>query len=194
MNDMLGSRTQFACQVAILLLLTACSSSAPLTRQHLDPLTGATITRASEPLVLYRDLSAKAANAREYVYLGPIEVNTMGVRKYYLWLGVWGTYDTRSDAIDDFESVVIFADGEPLSLSASGWTLSTIGASEPVYTPPVAGATDAWYQVTVDQIRLIAESRDIELRAGTAVPRHYMPWESTDAASASLVEFLRQVY
>ncbi len=194
MNDMLGNRIRFACQVAILLLLTACSSSAPLTRQYLDPLTGATITRASEPLVLFRDLSAKAANAREYVYLGPVEVNTMGVRKYYLWLSVWGTSDTRSDALDDFASVVIFADGEPLSLSASGWTLSTIGASEPVYIPPVAGATDAWYQVTVDQIRLIAESRDIELRAGTVVPRHYMPWESTDAASASLVAFLRQVY
>ena len=53
-------------------------------------------------------------------------------------------------ARDDLESIVIFADGEPLLFELSGWTPDTIGASEPVYVKPMASAADAYYQVTMD--------------------------------------------
>lgn len=175
--------------------LGACSSSAPLFVERLDTNTGVTVLNATEPLVLYRDNSGYAAHARDYVYMGPIEVNNMGTESYYLWLGIWSTMRdaTRlADQRDGFESVVLYADGEPMPLEIAGWTLDTIGVSEPVYTRPVAGAADAYYRVTADQIRLITDARDVELRTGTAREVAYTPWDQQSLPSTSLQAFVRR--
>jgi hypothetical protein len=176
----------------VALILAACGSNSVLVSDRLDPLTGVTVTSATKPLVFYRDRSAQAAYAKDYVYLGPIEVNEMGHRNYYIWLGVWGSSDSadRSSQMNDFESVVVFADGEPLGLEVSGWTPESIGLSEAAYVKPVASATDGYYRVTIDQIRLIAEARDLEIRAGSSRPQTYAPW---DPASTSMQAFLLEV-
>jgi len=177
------------------LMLGACGGTTELVSDHLDPLTGVTITSATKPLVFYRDRSAQAAYARDYVYLGPIEVNNMGHRNYFIWLGVWGSSDSadRSSQMNDFESVVVFADGEPLGLEVSGWTPASIGLSESAYVKPVASATDGYYRVTIDQIRLMAEAQDLEIRAGSSYPQIYAPWDSATTGSASIQAFLREV-
>jgi hypothetical protein len=177
------------------LLLVACGGTDTLVYDRLDPLTGVTVTSAAKPLVFYRDRSAQAAYAKDYVYLGPIEVNNMGHRNYFIWLGVWGSSDSadRSSQMDDFETVVVFADGEPLGLEVSGWTPQSIGMSESAYVKPVASATDGYYRVTIDQIRLMAEARDLEIRAGSSHPQTYAPWDSATTGSASIQAFLREV-
>ena len=103
-------------------LATACGSSTPLLEESLDYGTGITFTRATAPIVLYHDNSGHAAYARDYVYVGPIEVNRMGSYSYYLWLGIWSTLDdaSRWTQRDGFESVVLYADGEPLQLEVAG--------------------------------------------------------------------------
>lgn len=179
------------------ILVSACSSSAPLVVDRLDPLTGVTVTNATRPLVLYRDNSGHAAYARDYVYLGPIEVNKMGTHSYYLWLGIWSTMrdeDRRSRQRDGFESVVIYADGEPLALELAGWTLDAIGVSQPVYVKPVAGAADAYYRVTADQIRLIATAGDIVLRTDMVRPTTYALWDEQALPNASLSAFISSAY
>ena len=178
-----------------LFAITGCGGPTAVISDRMDPLTGVTVTRASKPVVFYRDRSAQAAHARDYVYLGPIEVNNMGQRNYYIWLGIWGSSDAtdRSSQLDDFESVILFADGEPLSLEVNGWTPESIGISEPAYVKPVASATDGYYRVTIDQIRLIAEARDLELRAGSTRPKRYSPWNTAATTSSSLRAFVKQV-
>ncbi len=178
--------------IVIASLLSSCSSSGPLVEQKLDNVTGVTVTRSAAPVVLYRDNSAYAAHARDYVYLGPVEVNRMGNNSYYLWLGIWSTMrnEARSAQRDGFESVILYADGEPLPLEFAGWTLDAIGVSEPVYVKPVASAADAYYRVTVDQIRLIAESSEIQLRVGTAQPKSYALWDKQGSANASIRAFV----
>lgn len=177
-------------------LLASCSSGGPLVEQKLDTVTGVTVTRSTAPIVLYRDNSAHAAHARDYVYLGPVEINRMGDNSYYLWLGIWSTMrdEVRSAERDGFESVIIYADGEPLPLELAGWTLDAIGVSEPVYVKPVASAADAFYRVTVDQIRFIAESSDIQLRVGTAQPKSYALWDKQGSANASMRAFIYGEY
>lgn len=179
----------------VVLLLAACGGSTVLVADRLDPVMGVTVTSTTKPLVFYRDRSAQAAYAKDYVYLGPIEVNNMGQKNYFIWLGVWGSSDTvdRSSQMDDFESVVVFADGEPLSLVVNGWTPESIGLSESTYVKPTASATDGYYRVTIDQIRLMAEARDLEIRAGSTRPQRYTPWESASTTSASMQAFLREV-
>ena len=186
---------RFAATLAVALALAACGGTSTLVSDRLDPLTGVPVTSATKPLVFYRDRSAQAAFAKDYVYLGPIEVNNMGHRNYFVWLGIWGSSDRvdRGSQMNDFESIVVYADGEPLNLEVDGWTPESIGLSESAYVKPVASATDGYYRVTIDQIRLMAEARDLEVRAGSTYPQRYTPWDSASDASASMQAFLREV-
>jgi len=195
MFDTNRSAIRFASTLFVVLALAACGGTDALVADRLDPLTGVTVTSTTKPLVFYRDRSAQAAYAKDYVYLGPIEVNNMGTRDYFIWLGVWGSSDLtdRSLAMNDFETVVVYADGEPLSLDVKGWTPASIGLSEAPYVRPIASATEVYYRVTIDQIRLMAEARDLEIRAGSTGPRHYIAWESAATTAASMQTFLRKV-
>jgi hypothetical protein len=173
-------------------LLCGCSSSTAFVSNKFDPVTAVTITYSQAPMVFYRDESGRAAYARDYVHLGPLEVNRSGTYRYYIWLGIWNTMQdaTTADSRDGFESVVVFADEEPLQLEISGWTPAAIGASEPVYVKPVASAADAYYEVTVDQLRIIAEAKDVRIQSVGPQRRFYEPWDDHAGAKASLAEFL----
>lgn len=177
---------------AALVLLAGCSTSNPLISNKLDPVTAVTITFSDAPLVFYRDESGRAAFARNYIHLGPLEVNRSGSFRYYLWLGIWNTMqDAKSNVPrDGFNSIVVFADGEPLPLEVSGWTAEAIGASEPVYLKPVATSADAYYEVTIDHLRLIAEAKDLRVQSTGAPRKSYEPWDNQATAKASLAEFL----
>ena len=185
-------QVKLASLILVTQLCAGCVSTSTLVEEKLDMSTGVTVTHATAPIVLYHDNSSFAAHARDYVYLGPVEINRMGDYSYYLWLGIWSTISDaeRSFQRDGFESVTVYADGEPLQLELVGWTLESIGVSEPVYVKPVASAADAYYRVTIDQIRLIADAREIELHAGTAPVRIYLMWDRQGSAHASMREFV----
>lgn len=174
------------------LLLAACSSTTPLVEETLDSTTGVTVLRATPPVIFFRDTSYRAANARDFVYLGPIEVNRMGRFDYFIWLGIWSTLDDiyAESNRDGFESITLFADGEPMMLDATGWTLDAIGVSDPIYVAPVAAAADVYYRVTMDQIRLLAEARDIEIVTTSARVRRYLPWDESASSRAGLRAFV----
>lgn len=163
-----------------------------MVRDQMDPVTSVSISYSQTPMVFYRDVSGRAAYARDFAHLAPLEVNRSGDYRYYLWIGIWNTMaDAQSDqSRDGFESIVIFADGEPLPLEVAGWTVAAIGASEPVYLKPVASAADAYYAVTVDQLRLIAEAKDVRLQSTGRRNDSYEPWDDLKAAKAGLIKFL----
>ena len=181
-----------AAGLIILLWLAACASSRQLTHEFLDTGTGVTVTSSAIPLVLYRDNPAMAAYARNFVHMGPIEVNRSGTYRYYLWVSAWNTMDTPGpDRIrNGFDAITIFADGEPMLLEFGGATPDAIGASRPVYVKPVASATDAYYPVTADQIRLIAEAREVRLRTSGSPPREYRLWDDQQGAFAGMRAFV----
>ena len=181
---------------AILVLLLAacggCVSTGGTVRETLDPVTAVTITRSRKPVLFYQDHSSRAAYARDYVNLGPFQVNRMGDYRYYLWLGVWTTLpsDISGDQRDGFESVTLIADGEPLTLRLAGWTPSAFGGSEDVYVKPVASAADAYYEVTFDQIRLIAAASDFRLLTSGPSQASYELWDSQQSALAAFRQFV----
>lgn len=177
---------------AAALVLAACGAHQPAYFEDLDPVTGVTVARAASPLTFYRDNSGHAAYARDYVNLGPVDVNRMGEHRYFLWLCIWSTLpEARPTAQrDGFESVIVFADGEPLPLNLLGWTPAAIGASETGYAKPVASAAEAYYEVTLDQIRVLAGARDLRLQLDAARPAAYELWDRQSGARADLQAFL----
>lgn len=179
--------------LAAVLLASACASPSRLTNNFLDQRTGVTVTSSVTPLLLYRENSSYAAYARNYVQLGPIEVNQSGNYRYFLWVSIWGTMQDAESGKqrNGFDSITIIADSEPLSLDLAGWTPSAIGASQPVYLQAVASAAGAYYFVTSDQIRLIATARDLRLRTTDPSPREYRLWDSQQHAQQSFQAFLQ---
>lgn len=175
-------------------LNVGCGQTNEFVLEKMDPETVATVTYASSPLVFYNDNSAHAAHSRDYVYVGPVRVNNMGTYRYFLWFGVWSTIPSTppSSERDGFESVTLFADGEPLQLNLAGWSANAVGASESIYVKPVASAADAYYEVTIDQIRLIAESRDLRLLTSGPISSSYELWDNQQAGFNSLREFLTE--
>ena len=178
--------------ILIALLLTACAGNDARSLNKLDTVTGVTISYSRAPMVFYRDDFGKAAHSRNFVHLAPLEVNKMGEYRYFLWLGVWNTLQNArpGETRDGFESITIFADGEPLSLQLSGWTASAIDASEPVYMKPVSSAADAYYEVAMDTIRVIAEADDIRILSTGPKQQSFELWDRNSAARSSLQEFL----
>ena len=169
-----------------------CSSSTALTGEKLDPVTSATISYSEQPLIFYRDVSGRAALAKDLVYVAPVAVNRGGNYRYYIWLGIWTVAGEESpDATrGEFESIILIADGEPLQLEITGWTVAAIGASEPVYSKPVASAADAYYELTLDQLRPIAEAEHLRLHVGGNGRDMFEPWDDQRRGKAALLEFI----
>ena len=115
----------------MLLFVTACSSTSNTVNEALDPLTSATVTSSVKPLVFYRDNPSQAAYAHKFLQLGPLAVNRSGGYRFFIWISAWSTMQT-ADSIeqrDRLESIVVFADAEPLNLRLAGWTPEAINAS-----------------------------------------------------------------
>jgi hypothetical protein len=179
----------------VMMCLAACGTSSPVVQNRLDPTTGITITHTEEPIILYHDGSSRAAFAGDYINVGPIQVNRMGQHRYFLWLGVWSTMPAitkgnANDATSGFESIVVYADGEPLQLELAGRTPSAIGASEAVYVPPSHSSTDGYYEVTADQLRFISQASDIRLQTTGANSRSYEPWNGQESGQRGMQAFV----
>jgi len=175
----------------VVILTSACSSNPELVLSKLDPKTSVTISYNQSPLAFVRTLSANTANANEHVYLGPVEVNRSGNYRYYIWLASWSTMD--SGAVnrrhDRFESIEVIADGKPVTLKMTGGSMRAIGASEPVYRKPVGWATEAYYDVTLDQLRMIADATELRVQY-SSTRETFEPWDDRIASKAGLMAFL----
>ena len=173
---------------------TGCSSNSALTREKLDPITSVTIRYSGHPLVFFRNISGRGAFVKDYVDLGPIEINRSGDYRYYVWLGIWtADGDTATDAAGDrLESIVIFTDGAELRLSIKGRSVEAIGASEPIYSKPVSSAVDAYYEVSFDQLRILADAANLRLRFGADDSPAFEPWNNQELGKAALLEFLNR--
>ena len=174
------------------LTLGACVPGGQLVREQLDPLTGITATRSTESFVFYVDSSARDGYSRDFVNIGPLRINRMGEHHYYLWLGIWSTIRGRdvSSEIGKFESINIVADGEPIRLPMHGQTFKSINMSERVYPKPAFSGVDAFYEVTIEQLRLIAGASEISFSTGTLQDDAYLPWKDHGLALESMRAFL----
>ena len=168
--------------IAAMMIFTAgCAGTAddiPL-RQRLDETTGATVTSLAEPLAFFREEPMLAANSRDYVYIGPVEIDRSGRREYLLWATYCSTIDRIGrPAFRAPDAAYLMLDGEPMELvRAAGQGDS--GSS--LYDSPIAGGEHVVYRVTRDQLLAIARAREISIVAqgSESAVREFGPWRES---------------
>ena len=177
--------------VLAVLFTSACSSNPELVLSKLDPKTSVTISYNQSPLVFVRSRGTNTSNAAEHIYLGPVEVNRSGDYRYYIWLASWSMTDNAQPnrRYDRFESIDIISDGNPVTLKLTGASTRAIGASEPVYRKPVGWAIEAYYDVTLDQLRTIAQATDLRVQY-SSTREMFELWDDPMASRAGLMAFL----
>jgi hypothetical protein len=166
--------------ICALHVLAGCQASGAL-NQRLDEATGLTFTSEPQPVVYARTESRYSRSARDYVYIGPIEVNRQGTREYYLWVGVGTTLDRGYLAPEPRmpETLYLVAQGEPMELGLHPWDAETLGVGHVrAYRTEVRLQGEFAARVTLNQLALLADAplESILLDDGDGRTRAYFRW------------------
>lgn len=172
-------------------VLAGCATPGAPLESRLDMNTGVTVMTLDRVIVLARPIPRLATAARDYAYLGPVEINRMGAREHYLWVGMSSTLDRRffGETPPDTTTLHLVVDGEPMTLSLSAW-------HDDIDTPPYAVGTPVHEhlraRVSLNQLRRIAnaDTVDVHIAAGDATSGHYRLW---DGLWSELADFTTEV-
>jgi hypothetical protein len=131
---------------------------------RLDTDTGVTYVTLDRALGFAASQPQLTTSARDYVYVGPVEINRMGSREHFLWVGVATTIDRNLAGVTlpGTEAISFVLDGEPMILSLQDW--SATGRSSAPYDPPAPVLEHLGVAVSIDQIALITQAKTLELR------------------------------
>ncbi len=171
------------------LILTGCAAGKPILTEHLDERTGVTITFLDAPLTLTRDAPDLAVGSRDYAFVGPVEVNRMGKRSYFLWIGMASTVDrgrTREAPLEPI-ALSMFIRGVPLVIELDHWESDQ---EQPYYGTAVPVHSTHRAAVSLDVIKLLAGEET--LRIGLADETdiwQFSTWNGTPQAWLALAEW-----
>ena len=168
--------------LAALSLLGACSSGGGVI-ERLDSTSGLTFVSGDEVVAFARTDARLSRSARDYVYLGPVEVNERGTREYFLWVGIASTID-RNYVTEELQMPnVLLLDlaGAPVEFELQPWdeALPRLRGQR-VYEPPVRVRSVLIARVTLDQLALMSREPVARVRTvvENAAPVEYFVWNS----------------
>lgn len=154
----------------------ACSSQPPVT-SRLDS-GGLTVVALNDAVVLARPVRQLTVAARDYAYIGPVEINRMGQRNYYLWLGLASTVDRALADVSpaDAESLAILVDGQPMILPLTNWGADL---DRPPYETGVPVYAKMSARASLDQIHRIGEATSVEIHivSSSSSADRYRVWQ-----------------
>ena len=169
----------------VLAAIAGCASDGtPIER--LDAGTGVTWRAAGRAAVFARTDPRYSRSARDYLYLGPVETNTRGLREYYLWVGIASTLDRGFLAPERPLPVALtlLIGGEPVDLDLQPWpgVVGTAARLAP-YDPPVTPQLQLGARITASLLeRIRAEGIDgLRARLADETAQPYFFWEPLPA-------------
>lgn len=180
--------------IAAALLLGGCAAQDARVTEYLDPQTAVTIRALTTPAVYAHDAPELAANMRDYLSLGLVEVNNMGVRKHYMVLVSWTTINRAhagAGAAPVPDRVAFDLRGQPREFTPVSHEPRSLGIGGTPFRPPSGYAGEAWYAVTPGDLRALAASplASIDLLVdGSRIT--YGTWH---AANDAIAEFVRDI-
>lgn len=184
---------------ALLLLLAACQSATGI-REAFDARTGLTWTRDRAPVAYARTEARYSRSARDYLYIGPVELNRQGTRDYYLWVGVATTLDRGylAPQMRLPEKLYVEFGGDVMEFSLQPWSaLTPLQGREPVYATPVRVEAELGARITSSQIAKLAAElpRTIRISVPDSPTSEYRRWDDERVwpGFAELIEPARSV-
>ncbi len=180
--------------LALFVVLGGCASEDPRVNEYLDPNTAVTIRTLAAPLIYAHAAPELAANARDYLSLGIVEVNNMGPRKHYLALVSWSTINRERVGAPPApvpERIELMVGGRQREFIPIGHEPRSLGIGSALFMPPSGYVGESWYAVTPADLRALAaappDSIGLEHEAGRT---DYEAWRGDRAA---LEEFVRDI-
>src|SRR5215469_5337981 len=87
----------FAGLLCLLALAIAGCAAAPTpdSSEYLDPVTAATVTTVTSPMIFARAHQDVSANSRQYLTVAGVTINRSGHYEYLLLVYLWSTVDPR---------------------------------------------------------------------------------------------------
>jgi hypothetical protein len=175
-------------------LTLGCATKSAVTREYLDPQTAVTIRAVATPLIYAHEVPQLAANVRDYLSVGAVEVNNMGKRQHYLAVVSWSTVDRKRAAIAPPplpERLRMTLGGTVRELTPASHEPRSLGIGEPLFRPTGGYLGETWYVVTVADLRAFAAARPDELEvADEPAIISYSVWKD---AVAELADFVRDI-
>ena len=173
--------------------MSGCATERGGVTEYLDAKTAVTIRETSAPIVYAHEVPEIAANVRDYLSLGAVEVNNMGLRRHYLVLVSWSTIDRRAGSaqVPRPERVELMVGGHRKELTPVGHEARPLGIGDPPFRPPSGYVAESWYSVTPADLRALAATPPAEIvlqQDGDSVS--YVTWRS---AAAELEAFVRDI-
>jgi hypothetical protein len=179
----------------VLFMLVGCVTQ-PSVKSWLDPVTMATITAQTDPMVLARRENRRTANGRDYAQLTAIEVNRMGARKLYLVAVLWSnaqlTGKQWQNFEDAFQQIEVRLDETAMTLTRLPEDVSALGIGQTPLPLPIPGTRQVYYPIDRPELRAFVAANRIEIMAqGRAEVQ--IPFEEREDGRRSLNDFLGQL-
>lgn len=159
--------------------LAGCASEQPHgPREYLDERTAATITVAGESMVFAYDRPDLGVNARDYVTLTAVDVNTAGRHATHLVGYAWSTLDKRAVKESDSRYEIV-ADDRTLPLQSMPDGFRSIGVNEPPIPVPSRDALPLTAPVTRDQLQFLRDTPGVRVvRTRDGVMERFDLWRA----------------
>jgi hypothetical protein len=176
------------------LVVGGCTTDSTRVSEYLDPQTAVTIRALAEPLIYAHEAPELAANARDYLSLGVVEVNNMGARTHYLALVSWSTINRARVGVAPTpapERIEVALGGTTREWAPRSHEARSLGVGGTLFRPPSGYAGESWYAVTVADLRALAATPPSSITLLQESGRiTYLAWRGADAA---LAEFVRDI-
>lgn len=192
-----------ACVVVPCIISCGTAPTSPF-HENLDRETGVTVSRLNEAMMFYDPLTSAPPPAdqrgerprrltwRDFLYLGPLEINRTGTRTYYMWASL-----VRREHTDEPElpvGLVIVADEQPIVLQVLTHDRAVLGAGEPTYPAPAPWAGELYLPVRRAELEEIAGASRLRVQVRMASGRElvFEPMRDDHDALQNFVRFVIQ--
>lgn len=160
----------------LLLAASGCARENHLLDPAFDQATGETVVKLRHPVVFSEPQPALSAFGRDFVYLGPLEIDRMGTTSVELWVGFASTVDYAFLNIEpaSHRSLRLDVDGESLTLPLHDW--HSEGHSP--YAVPIPLIRAYRTEVSLGLLETLGNAQEVgvALDADSDRPAHFSYW------------------
>jgi len=153
--------------------------------ETLNETTGVTIATLSSPITLVQTGLLAFHKRASFAYLGPVEWNRMGNRRYGLWIHIAPGNDRQVADVREPGAVTLILDDGALDMTP----LDPMLLGSEAYSPVVNWGQSVYFSLTVESLRRLGASRYIGLdfrASGQSILR----FKPTDDAHAALSDYV----